>query len=71
MELFWEKLGGVTFREGGVSLRVGFDVSKAHVRVSVSHFLCLQLGDQDEKLSATAPVPCLSGSHHSDHGITL
>lgn len=26
--------------------------------------------DQDVKLSATAPGPCLSASHHDDHGLT-
>ena len=33
--------------------------------------LCLLPMDQDEKLSATAPGPCLSASHREDNGQTL
>lgn len=38
---------------------VDFEVSKAHARSSVSHFLSLLPVDQDVKLSSTASAPCL------------
>ena len=35
-----------------------------------SHSLCLLHVDQDAKLSATAPAPCLTAFCHDDHGLT-
>lgn len=52
--------------EGGVSLGVGFDVSKAYAKPS----LCLLPVDQDVKLSVIAPAPCLLVSHRDDYGLT-
>jgi hypothetical protein len=62
------------------SLRVGFEVSKAHVKfrrslsLSLSLSLCLMPVNHVVKLSVTAPVTCLSrlsASCHDHHGLTL
>lgn len=58
------------FVEGDLSFGVGFQVSKAHARPSHC-LLCLLPVDQNIKLSATVPVPCLSAFCHADNGLTL
>jgi hypothetical protein len=47
------------------------EVSKAPFRPSVSFSFCLLPLDEDVKLSAAAPAPCLSASHHDSHGSIL
>ena len=48
-----------------MSLGVGFEVSKAQARPSVT--LVLLSVDQDVKLSATSSAPYLSLCHHAPH----
>jgi hypothetical protein len=47
---------------------VGFEISKAYTRPSLS--ICLMPVDQNIKLSATALVPCLSGFLCNDKGLS-
>lgn len=55
---------------GGVSLKGGFEVSKAHTRSSLSVCLSVHLPeDQDVKHSATAPF--LAASYPDGHRLTL
>lgn len=51
----------------GMLWRVGFEFSKAHASLS----LCLLPVDENVKLSATVPVPCLSASCCDYQGLTL
>lgn len=48
-----------------MSLGVGFGVSEAQVRSSVSLFLLFV--DPDIGLSATSSAPCLPACHHASH----
>ena len=47
-----------------MSLRVAFEVSKAHIRPSV--LFCLLSTDQDVKLLSTSTVPCIFTYHHNE-----
>ena len=53
-----------------LSLSVCLSLSLS-LSVSPPHSLSWLLSDQDSKLSATSPPPCLSASHHDDNGLTL
>lgn len=55
---------------GGVSLGQALRVQKPTLG-PISFFLCLLPADQDIKLSATAPPPCLFASCHGTHGWSL
>ena len=57
-----------------MSLGVGFGVSNAQVKPSISLFLLS--ADPDIELSAPSPAPCLpayyhASSHHEDNGLSL
>lgn len=58
---------------GHMSLRVGFVISKALTRTSLSVCLslCLPKADLEVKLSAPAQTPHLFPSCHDDSGLTL
>ena len=60
--LCWSKCGLVG---GTVSLEVGFEVSEAQARPSVS--LCMLPADQVIELSATSAVPSLPVDCHASH----
>lgn len=62
MALF-ERIRGYGLVEGSMSLRMGFEVSKAQARLDGSLFLLSK--DPDVKLSATCPARCLSACHHA------
>ena len=66
-----ERIGRCGLVVEGVSLKVGFEVSKSLAKPSVSLAFCLLPIDQYVKLSATALVPCLSASCHSNLELTL
>jgi hypothetical protein len=72
VELF-EKGVPLTMKSGfvwvGIFLRMGFEGSKAGSRPNV--FLLLPADQNEYELSATAPIPSLSASHHDDHGLTF
>jgi hypothetical protein len=57
---------------GGLSLEVGFGISKAHDAILM---LCLTLVGQDIKLSVIALAPslpaCCHASNHGGHELTL
>ena len=69
MKTIRKGLGGVALLQEVFNLD-GFQVSKAQPG-PVSPSLCLLPADQDGKLSATAPAPCLSASHHDGHELAL
>jgi hypothetical protein len=58
----------VLTEEGDMSLRVSFEVSKAHAWYSLSLPAAYT---SNERLSAIAPLPCLYTSHHDGSGLTL
>jgi hypothetical protein len=56
-----------------VSLRIGFEVSDAQAMLNVISFISLS-ADQDVKLSAPSPAPCLPICYHvssHDNGLNL
>lgn len=68
MALF-KKIKGCGSVRGSMSLKVDFEVSKAHLKLQVSFFLCpTDLGAELSTTSLATRLPaCCHASHHDDN----